>query len=184
MEIDSEIIPSPPSTIQREIDIIPDDPITPIDPVIPVDSVSPRNIPRDITVGHKRSTWARQTLQEGEGHKAPQGTTRESKRPKRFSSYLSTMTHIIDSEPTCHGEASGEQVWQDAMTEEYQSILKNDVWDVVPRLEGKAVVTSKWIYRIKHVADGSIEKYKARFVARGFSQIEGVEYDETFAPVD
>jgi hypothetical protein len=47
------------------------------------------------------------------------------------------MTHIIDSEPSCHGEASGEQVWQDAMTEEYQSILKNDVWDVVPRPEGK-----------------------------------------------
>jgi hypothetical protein len=55
------------------------------------------------------------------------------------------MTHIIDSEPFCHGEALGEQVWQDAMTEEYQSILKNDVWDIVPGLEGKSVVTSKWI---------------------------------------
>ena len=38
--------------------------------------------------------------------------------------------------------------------------MKNDVWDVVPTLEGKYVVTSKWIYNIKHVADGSIEKYK------------------------
>jgi hypothetical protein len=93
------------------------------------------------------------------------------------------MTHIIDLEPTFHGEASGEQVWKDAMTEEYQSILKNDVWDVVPRLEGKSVVNSKWIYKIKHVVDGSIEKYKARFVARGFSQIEGVDYGESFAPV-
>jgi hypothetical protein len=53
----------------------------------------------------------------------------------------------------------------------------------VPRPEGKSVVTSKWIYKIKHVADGSIEKYKERFVAQGFSQIEGVDYDETFAPV-
>jgi hypothetical protein len=93
------------------------------------------------------------------------------------------MAHIIDLEPTCHGEASGEQVWKDAMTEEYQSILKNDVWDVVPRPKGKSTVTSKWIYKIKHAADGSIEKYKARFVARGFSQIEGVDYDETFASV-
>ena len=55
------------------------------------------------------------------------------------------------------------------MIEEYQSIMKNDVWDVVLRLEGKSIVTSKWIYKIKHAADGSIEKYKARFVARGFS---------------
>jgi hypothetical protein len=44
-------------------------------------------------------------------------------------------------------------------------------------------VTSKWIYKIKHAADGSIEKYKAIFVAIGFSQIEGVNYDDTFSHV-
>jgi hypothetical protein len=44
------------------------------------------------------------------------------------------------------------------MTKEYQPILKNDVWDIVPRLEGKSVVTSKWIYKIKNVADGSVEE--------------------------
>jgi hypothetical protein len=93
------------------------------------------------------------------------------------------MSHIIDTEPSCHGEAAGQQVWQDAMTEEYQSIMKNDVWDIVPRPKGKSVVTSKWIYKIKHAADGSVEKYKARFVARGFSQVEGIDYEETFSPV-
>jgi hypothetical protein len=69
------------------------------------------------------------------------------------------------------------------MMEEYQSIIKNDVWDIVLRPEEKTVMTSKWIYKIKHVADGSIEKYKARFVARGFSQKDGVDYKETFAPI-
>ena len=67
---------------------------------------------------------------------------------------------------------------KDAMIKEYQSIMKNDVWDAVPRLEEKSVVTSKWIYKIKHVVDGSIEKYKERFVVWGFSQKE-----ETFAPI-
>ena len=69
------------------------------------------------------------------------------------------------------------------MIEEYQLIMKNDVWDVVPRLEWKLVVTSKWIYKIKHAVDGSIEKYKARFVARGLSQKEGIDYEEAFALV-
>ena len=61
--------------------------------------------------------------------------------------------------------------------------MKNDVSDVVPRPKGKSIVTFKWIYKIKHVVDGSIEKYKARFVACGFSQKEGIDYEETFAPV-
>jgi hypothetical protein len=69
------------------------------------------------------------------------------------------------------------------MTEEYQSIIKNDVWEIVPRPKSKDVVSSKWLFKIKHVVDGSIEKYKARFVARGFSQKEGIDYEETFAPV-
>jgi hypothetical protein len=69
------------------------------------------------------------------------------------------------------------------MEKEYQSILKNDVWDIVSRLEGKSVVTSKWIHKIKHGAYGSVKKYKARFVARGFSQVEGIDYEETFSPI-
>ena len=49
--------------------------------------------------------------------------------------------------------------------------------------KGSLVVTSKWIYKIKHAANGSIEKYKSRFVPWGFSQKEGIEYEETFAPI-
>ena len=69
------------------------------------------------------------------------------------------------------------------MIEEYSSIMKNDMWEVVSRLTGKSMVPSRWLYKIKHVVDGSIEKYKARFVARGFTKKEGIDYDETFAPV-
>jgi hypothetical protein len=45
------------------------------------------------------------------------------------------------------------------------------------------VVNSKWIYKIKHAVDGNIKNYKVRFVGRGFSQKEGVDYEETFSPV-
>ena len=69
------------------------------------------------------------------------------------------------------------------MHEQYESIMKNDVWDVVPRPEDKAVVTSKWLYKIKHGSNGSAEKFKARFVAGGFSQKEGIDYDDIFATV-
>eukprot|EP00253_Pinus_taeda_P013337 PITA_13337 len=69
------------------------------------------------------------------------------------------------------------------MVEEYDSIMLNSVWDVVPRPGDKSVVTSRWLYKVKHAADGSIKKHKARFIARGFSQVEGIDYDETFAPV-
>ena len=47
--------------------------------------------------------------------------------------------------------------------------MKNDIWEVVPRLEEKSVVTSKWLFKIKHGANGSVEKHEAIFVARGFS---------------
>jgi hypothetical protein len=61
--------------------------------------------------------------------------------------------------------------------------MKNDVWDIVPRPEGKSVVTSKWIYKIKHTVGRSIEKHTTIFVARGFSQVEGIDYEETFSHV-
>jgi hypothetical protein len=113
----------------------------------------------------------------------PRQTVREGKPPERFCSYIAMVSSIRESEPSTFKEATGRQVWRDAMMEEYNSIMKNNVWEVVPRPEGKSMVTSRWLYKLKHVADGSIEKYKARFVARGFSQVEGVDYDETFASV-
>eukprot|EP00253_Pinus_taeda_P014262 PITA_14262 len=69
------------------------------------------------------------------------------------------------------------------MVEEYNSIMVNDVWKVVPRPQDRSVIGSRWIYKIKYAADGSVEKYKARFVAKGYAQKEGIDYEETFTPV-
>ena len=59
----------------------------------------------------------------------------------------------------------------------------NNVWEMVLRPQGKSVVSFKWIYNIKHAVDESIKKYKEIFVARGFSQKEGIDYEETFVLV-
>jgi hypothetical protein len=69
------------------------------------------------------------------------------------------------------------------MVEEYDYIVKNNAWEIVPRPIDKSVVGSRSIYKVKKVVDGSVEKYKAKFVAWGFSQIEGIDYEETFAIV-
>ena len=61
--------------------------------------------------------------------------------------------------------------------------MKNEVLDIIPKQERKSVVSSKWIYKIKNVVDGSIKKYKAIFLARGFSQKQGIDYEEAFATV-
>jgi hypothetical protein len=97
---------------------------------------------------------------------------------------MALMCDLVEKELTFFEEAIQKKEWVDAMTKEYQSIMKNDVWEIHHRPKNKDVVSSKWIYKIKHVADESIEKHKARFVARGFSQKEGIDHEETFAPVE
>jgi hypothetical protein len=137
-----------------------------------------------MTILHKRNpAWARELIQDGEKYGVPQKTTRQVKRPKPFSSYTALMCDLLEEESTCFEESIQRKEWADAMTEEYQSIIKNEVWEIVPRPKNKYVVSSRCFFKIKHVVDGSIEKYKERFVACGFSQKEGIDYEETFAPV-
>eukprot|EP00253_Pinus_taeda_P032760 PITA_32760 len=70
------------------------------------------------------------------------------------------MSTMIQVEPPTFEEVVKEQVWKDAMAEEYESIMKNDIPDIMPRPKGISVMTSKWLFKIKHGVDGSIEKYK------------------------
>jgi transposase InsO family protein len=73
--------------------------------------------------------------------------------------------------------------WEQAFQEEYNSLIKNETWELVPRPKNRNVITNKWVLNHKRNQQGEIVRLKARLVARGFSQIYGVDYMDTFAPV-
>ena len=72
--------------------------------------------------------------------------------------------------------------WQAAMKAEMNALEDNGTWELVKRPKGRNVIGGKWVYKVKRGAEGKIEKYKARYVAKGYSQIPGVDYGETYAP--
>jgi len=82
---------------------------------------------------------------------------------------MALVGECVATEPSSSQEAVQQPVWVDAMVEECDSIIQNSVWDVVPRPGDKSVVSSRRLYKVKQAADGSVEKHKVRFVARGFS---------------
>ena len=91
------------------------------------------------------------------------------------------LPHLI--EPTCFTKASKAPHWIRAMNEGFNALLQNKTWTIVPRPSHSKPMGCKWIYRIKHNPNSSIEYYKARLLAKGFNQQEGIDYHETFSPV-
>lgn len=73
--------------------------------------------------------------------------------------------------------------WKGAIHEELDAHERNHIWTMVDPPSNRKLVGSKWIFKIKFNSDGSLDRYKARLVAQGFSQVEGIDFHETYAPV-
>ncbi|CAM8950661.1 unnamed protein product [Rhodiola kirilowii] len=94
-----------------------------------------------------------------------------------FACFLSTL------EPKNIKEAINDEYWVMAMQEELGEFQRNDVRDLVPRPDGMNIIGTKWSFTNKTDKQGTITRNKSRLVAQGYTQIEGVDFDETFAPV-
>jgi len=108
--------------------------------------------------------------------------------PRHPKTALSTATAISSAasfsqvgsppshEPLAFNDANRYKAWHSAMNEEIQALRANRTWTLVSFHPSMNVVGSRWVYKIKRKSDGSIERYKARLVARGFTQQEGIDY--------
>tara|TARA_R110002050_G_scaffold300579_1_gene470596 strand:+ start:1620 stop:4382 length:2763 start_codon:yes stop_codon:yes gene_type:complete len=110
-----------------------------------------------------------------------------TKNSRYFNSEFSTCTVVcgIDT-PTSYRQAmlSPQKCqWEKAVQAELDSLHRQATWDVVPRSESMYVVQCKWVFRVKTNERGDVERFKARLVARGFTQTEGVDYGDTYSPV-
>jgi hypothetical protein len=97
--------------------------------------------------------------------------------------YAHLATTPISPLPSSIREAMHDPNWRNAMQEEFDALSSNQTWTLVPRPPRTNVVTGKWVFRHKTREDGSLERYKARWVVRGFAQRPGIDFGETFSPV-
>ncbi|PHU14405.1 Calcineurin B-like protein 4 [Capsicum chinense] len=113
----------------------------------------------------------------------PRCSTRQRTSTSFGSNFL---TFLLENEPQTFKEAmssSDSSFWKEAVNSEIDLILNNHTWELVDLLPGNKPLGSKWIFKRKMKADGTIDKYKARLVVKGFKQKEGLDYFDTYSPV-
>jgi hypothetical protein len=114
---------------------------------------------------------------------------RQRRPPRRYDDEVYNCTEDLTAdinEPSnlteaFHGKNSAE--WKKAAESEYKSLIDNHTWDLVPPPKDKNVIGSKWVFKVKRNVDGTVQRFKGRLVAQGYTQSPGIDYDEVFAPV-
>ncbi|GJY00450.1 ribonuclease H-like domain-containing protein [Tanacetum coccineum] len=106
--------------------------------------------------------------------------TRFSVGTNRPTERLNLHVSLVSPLPKSYRDAFSDPNWQNAMRDEYHTLIKNKTWTLVPRPPDTNIVRCMWLFRHKYLADGTLSRYKARLVANGSTQLEGVDVDETF----
>jgi hypothetical protein len=148
------------------------------------------------TVGSAAPSARAQVVASGTGHIAntrpvaiPPVTNAHSMRTRGKAGIAQPVDrlnlHAVPKSPLPRSvrDALSDPNWRATMQAEYDALLANDTWSLVPLPPGINVVTGKWIHRHKLLADRSLDRYKARWVLQGFTQRPGMDYDETFSPI-
>jgi len=115
-------------------------------------------------------------------------STRERWPTQRFIDSFDFVEHGCphSSEPTTFKNALANEdanKWKLVMDEEYQSLIQNDIWSQTILLTNQNMVGCKWVYKIKLKSNGQVGRFKAKLVVKGYSQIEGLDYNDTFSLV-
>ncbi|KAG8478355.1 hypothetical protein CXB51_028118 [Gossypium anomalum] len=119
----------------------------------------------------------------------PRRSLRERHAPERYGFLITTHGDILlidQNEPRTYQEAVASpdsEKWLEAMRSEMDSMYENQVWTLVDPPEGVKPIGCKWVFKKKTDMDSNVQTYKGRLVSKGFRQIHGVDYDETFSPV-
>ena len=194
--VDREVIPpnpveiAPPPVDEIEREVIPPNPPNPVEIAPPPVDVENNDAPRN---AHRVKSTYEDTFLDQVANLDP---VRIRKPPTRFveedtadlafdTCCLASLVSDLD-EPKSFKQAAGgknAEKWNLAMSDEFNSLMVNQTWELVPRPVDQNVIGCRWVYKIKRGADGSITRHKARLVAQGYTQTEGVDYEEVFAPV-
>ena len=117
------------------------------------------------------------------------GPKRQHRAPNRFHpdscNLIESLTNDISEPKTVKKALQSEHSaeWRSAMSVEFESMTKNNTRELVPPPEGKNIVGSKWVLKVKRNSDGSLDRFKARLVAQGYTQTRGTDYEDVFVPV-
>ena len=184
-ELTKEILPPEPREVQEIVEQEPVSPTTSGTPNVVEDSTD-ITISPDSESHEKKGPSSRIKLNhppEDIVENLNELTLRKRTVDKCVANFVSYSCYLLQVEPTKVEEALQDESWVEVIHDELLQFQRNDVWTLVPRPEGEHIIGTKWIFHNKTDEEGNVICNKARLVVQGYSQMEGVDYDETFAPV-